>query len=186
VTISSWVKRATSSARVAALVGVVGLLACGRSNGPPLVDDRLGVSKAEAKAPIDFAFDSIDDRPVTSQATRGKPTVIAFVNTGSLPAQAQVDFLVVMAKHDADKVNYAAVALEARENREIVELYKKALSIPFPVALADEATAAGGGPFGDVTGVPVTVILDREGRVVLRVAGRVVKSDELRGSLRGL
>jgi hypothetical protein len=78
------------------------------------------------------------------------------------------------------------VALEARENRELVELYRKALSIPFPVALADESTAAGGGPFGDVTGVPVTVVLDRAGRVVLRVAGRVVKSEELRGALRGL
>jgi hypothetical protein len=182
VTISSWVKRATSSA-----VGLVGLLgACGGSQGPPLVDDRPGVSRAEVHAPVDFSFDSIDDRPVSSDATRGKPTVIAFVNTGSLPAQAQVDFLVVMAKHDADKVNYAAVSLEARENREIVELYRKALSIPFPVALADETTTAGGGPFGDVTAVPVTVILDRAGRIVLRVAGRVVKSDELRGALRGL
>ena len=185
MTISSWVKRATS--RAGGGGGGVGVVAaCGRSNGPPLVDDRLGVSKAEVHAPIDFAFDSVDDRPVSSEATRGKPTVIAFVNTGSLPAQAQVDFLVVMAKHDADKVNYAAVALEARENREIVELYKKALSIPFPVALADETTTAGGGPFGDVTTVPVTVILDRAGRIVLRVAGRVVKSDELRGALRGL
>jgi hypothetical protein len=184
VTISSWAKRATSSA-AAGLVLV--LAACGGSNGgAPPVDERPGVSRAEARAPIDFAFDSVDERPVSSEATRGKPTVIAFVNTGSLPAQAQVDFLVVMAKHDADKVNYAAVALEARENREMVELYKKALAIPFPVALADESTAAGGGPFGDVTAVPVTVILDREGRVVLRVVGRVVKSDELRGALRGL
>jgi len=182
VTISSWAKRATSSA--AALVGL--LAACGGSKGPSLSGDPPGVSRAEVHAPIDFAFDSVDDRPVSSDATRGKPTVIAFVNTGSLPAQAQVDFLVVMARHDADKVNYAAVALEARENREIVELYKKALSIPFPVALADETTTAGGGPFGDVTTVPVTVVLDRAGRVVLRVAGRVVKSDELRSALRGL
>jgi hypothetical protein len=187
MTISSWVKRATSSA-VGVVVGVVGVVGagCGRTNGPPLADDRLGVSKAEVHAPIDFAFDSIDERPVSSDATRGKPTVIAFVNTGSLPAQAQVDFLVVMAKHDADKVNYAVVALESRENREIVELYKKALSIPCPIALADETTTAGGGPFGDVTAVPVTVVLDRAGRIVLRVAGRVVKSEELRGALRGL
>jgi len=181
VTISSWARRATSSAGLGLLVA-----ACGGSKGAPPVEEKLGISRAEVHAPIDFTFDSVDDRPVSSDATRGKPTVIAFVNTGSLPAQAQVDFLVVMAKHDADKVNYAAVALEARENREIVELYKKALSIPFPVALADETTTAGGGPFGDVTAVPVTVILDRAGRIVLRVAGRVVKSDELRGALRGL
>ena len=83
---------------------------------------------------------------MSAEATRGKPTVIAFVNTGSLPAQAQVDFLVVMAKHDADRVNYAVVALEPRENRELVELYRKSLGIPFPVALADETHGSGRGP----------------------------------------
>jgi hypothetical protein len=144
------------------------------------------VSTGEGHAPIDFAFDSLDDRPVASDASRGKPTVIVFVTTGSLPAQAQVDFLVAMAKNDGDKVNYAVVALEARQNRELVELYRKALSTPFPVAMADEATASGGGPFGDVTGVPVTVVLDRAGRIALRVVGRVIKPGELRSTLRGL
>jgi hypothetical protein len=179
VTISSWVRRATTEALVL-------LAACGGAKVPTPDVERPGISTAEVHAPIDFAFDSLDERSVSSDATRGKPTVISFVNTGSLPAQAQVDFLVAMAKHDAEKVNYAVVALEARENRELVELYKKALSIPFPMALADPSTAAGGGPFGDVTSVPVTVILDRSGRVALRVAGRVVRSGELRGTLRGL
>lgn len=179
MTISSWVRRATNSALVV-------LAACGGSKGATLAGDRPGVSTGEVRAPIDFSFDSLDDRPVSAEATRGKPTVIAFVNTGSLPAQAQVDFLVVMAKRDADRVNYAVVALEPRENRELVELYRKSLGISFPVALADETTAAGGGAFGDVTAVPVTVILDREGRIVWRVAGRVVKADEMRAALKGI
>jgi hypothetical protein len=162
------------------------LAACGGASGAAAPTEHLGVSTGEIHAPVDFSFDSLDDRAVSSEATRGKPTVIAFVDTGSLPAQAQADFLVAMAKHDADAVNYAVVALERRENRELVELYRKSLGIPFPVALADDATIAGGGPFGDVTGVPVTVVLDRAGRVVARVAGRVVKSAELREALRGM
>jgi hypothetical protein len=161
-------------------------VACGGAGSASHPAERPGISAGETRAPVDFAFDSLDDRPVTSEATRGKPTVIAFVDTGSLPAQAQVDFLVAMAKRDAGNVNYAAVALEPRENRELVELYRKALSISFPVALADPATISGGGPFGDVTTVPVTVILDRAGRVAWRVAGRVVKSDAIREALRGL
>jgi hypothetical protein len=101
-------------------------------------------------------------------------------------AQAQVDFLVAMAKNDADRVSYAVIALEERQNRELVQLYEKTLAIPFPVALADEATRGGGGPFGDVTAVPVTLVLDRTGRVALRVEGRVAKSDEIRSAMRGL
>jgi len=135
---------------------------------------------------VDFVFDSLDDRSVSAEATRGKPTVVAFVTTGSLPAQAQVGFLVAMARNDAPRVNYVVVALDSRENRELVELYAKSLSIPFPVALADNQTRAGSGPFGDVTSVPVTVLLDRAGRPTWRIGGRVAKSDEIRAAMRGL
>lgn len=139
-----------------------------------------------SSAPVAFEFDSLDDCPVSAQATRGKPTVLTFVTTGSLPAQAQVDYLVVMASHDGDLTNYAVVALDPRENRELVELYRKALKVPFPMAMADNLARSGSGPFGDVTAVPVTLVLDRLGRIVTRIDGRVAKSEELRSALKGL
>lgn len=163
--------------------------ACASTPSPPADAAPVGTSSIALHPVVDFAFESLDGRPVSSAATRGKLTVIAFVTTGSLMAQAQVDFLVAMAKNDGDRVNYAVVALEAPENRELVGLYEKTLTIPFPVALADAATMAGstgGGPFGDVTAVPVTVLLDRAGRVVLRAEARVAKSSEIRAAMRGL
>jgi len=175
-------KRATSNALAGLLAPL--LAACGSAAGGP--EALPGVSRVALRPPADFAFDSLDDRPVSAEATRGKPTVIAFVTTASLPAQAQVDFLVAMAKHDADRVNYAVVALEQTENRELVEIYKKSLSIPFPVAIADSRTMTGTGAFGDVSAVPVTLMLDRAGRVVWRVEGRVAKSSELRAAMHGL
>jgi hypothetical protein len=141
---------------------------------------------APVRSPVDFTFDAVGDPPVTADATRGLPTVISFITTSSLSSQAQADFLVAMAKHDGDRVHYALVVLESQENRELVELYKKALSIPFPVAVADAQTLAGAGAFGNVSAVPVTVLLDRSGRVVFRAEGRVVKSDEMRAAMRGL
>jgi hypothetical protein len=170
-----------------ASAGALGcLLAACVGPPPPVAAAPAGVSNVSLLPAIDFAFDSLDDRPVSSDSTRGKPTVIAFVTTGSLVAQAQVDFLIAMAKNDADRVNYAVVALESRENRELVELYRKALSIPFPVAMADAETIAGAGVFHDVRVVPVTVLLDRSGRVAWRADGRVAKSDEIRIAMRGL
>ena len=163
------------------------LAACGGARAEP-APSPPGVSQALARtaSPVDFDFDSIDDRPVSAPATRGKPTVITFVTTSSLPSQAQVDFLVAMARNDGGRVNYAVVAVEPGESRELVEVYGRALGTPFPVAMADSVTLAGGGAFGDVSGVPVTVVLDRSGRVVWRADGRVARSDELRGVLRGL
>jgi hypothetical protein len=188
VTTSSWARRATNRRSAAIAWAVAGGLACGKASGPPAArgpGSPPGASTAAEHLPLDFAFDSLDDRPVGSDATRGKPTVFAFVTTASLASQAQVDFLIAMAQNDADRVHYAVVALEPYDAREIVELYRKALAIPFPVAMADAATLAGAGPFGDVSAVPVTVVLDPLGRLVWRGDGRVVKSQELRAVMRG-
>jgi len=172
-------------------MGAVGVLAtcvaaCATTPQAGAVAPPVGSSSVALHPALSFDFESLDDRAVSSASTRGKVTVLTFVTTGSLMAQAQVDFLVAMAKHDADTVNYVAVALEERRDRELVELYGKTLGVKFPVALADASTRAGAGPFGDVTSVPVTVVLDRAGRVVLRAQGRVAKSDEIRAAMRGL
>jgi len=176
----SWGRRATSSA-LALLVAACG---GGQAAAPGAAAPGPGASVGAPRAPVDFAYDSLDDRPVSSEATRGKVTVLAFIDVDGLAAQAQVDFLVAMAKHDADAVNYALVSLDAPEKRELVELYRRELKVSFPVAMADKATAAGGGPFGDVTAVPVTVVLDRAGRVAWQAAGRVAKADEIRAARR--
>jgi hypothetical protein len=178
--------------RLAGVAAAISLAGCGSPAKAPAAaipgapEHAIGASASAAAANVEFSFDSLDDRPVSSDSTRGLPTLLAFVTTASLTAQAQVDFLVAMAKHDADRVHYAVVAVESPENREMVGLYGKALSIPFPVAMADAQTLGGAGPFGDVRAVPVTVLLDRGGRLVWRVAGRVAKSDELRAAMRGL
>jgi hypothetical protein len=174
-------------ARLLLLLGIDGgLCAFGCGSGVRSEPAPPGVSTIALHPPVDFSFESLDDRPVNGQSMRGKPSVLAFVTTGSILAQAQVDFLVAMAKNDGDRVNYAVVALEARENRELVELYRKALSVPFPVAMADPATMLGAGSFHDVGAVPVTVLLDRAGRVIWRAEGRVAKSDEIRAAMRAL
>jgi hypothetical protein len=184
---NSWVKREKTrsgsgcAARAACAAILLVALGCGKARASPAASASASrVLTPASIAPVDFRFDSLDQQPVSAEATRGKPVVLAFVTTSSLAAQAQVDFLVAMANHDRDQVNYAVVALEQGDNRELVELYKKALSIPFPVALADAQTLAGHSAFGDLSAVPVTVMLDRFGRIVWRADGRVAKSQELR------
>jgi hypothetical protein len=136
-------------------------------------------------APIAFAFDSLDARPVSTAGVLGRPAVVAFATTYDLGSQAQVNYLVAMAAHDADAVAYLLVALEKPDDRELVEVYGRKLGVKFPVGLADAATIAGGGPFGDVHRIPTLVVLDRAGRAVWRKVG-IAKSDEIRAVLRGL
>lgn len=177
---------ASVSAAWLAAAMVAASAACAPAPAAPAEAPVVGASTVAVHPAIDFTFDSLDDRPVSSAATRGKVTVIVFVTTGSLMAQAQVDYVVAMANRDGDKVNYLLVAVETRDNRELVDLYRKTLKVAFPVAVIDPVSAAAAGAFGDVTAVPVTVVLDRTGHPVLRTDARVAKSDEIRQAMRGL
>ncbi|WP_394837857.1 TlpA family protein disulfide reductase [Pendulispora rubella] len=158
------------------------LLGCGSSKPPPPVGVST-VQSTERKAPVRFEYDSLDERPVSSAAMKGKLSVIAFITTWDLSSQAQVDYLVPMSKRDGDQVAYALVALQPRRDRELIELYRTKLGVTFPVALGDAETISGSGAFGDVHAVPTVIILDREGRVVWRNVG-LVKADEIRRELR--
>jgi hypothetical protein len=159
--------------------------ACGPKAPEPLigVSDRPGPALSDK--PVTFGFDSLDDRPVTSEVMRGKPTVIALVTTGDILGQAQVDYLVAMAKNDGDKVNYALVALHPRKEIVLVEAYVSTLKVEFPVALGDASAMTSSGPFGEIPAVPTVIVLDREGRIVWKHTG-LAKSDELRGHMRGV
>jgi hypothetical protein len=140
-------------------------------------EQLVGVSTV-ATAPADappgeapkWAFDSLDARPVSAEAMRGKPTVLLFAQTDNLGSQAEVNYLVAMAKNDGDAVHYVLVALQPHKDRELVELYRKTLAVTFPVALADDATLHGSGSF-PLEAVPTLVVLDREGRIVWRTTG---------------
>ncbi len=138
-----------------------------------------------ATAPIDFKLDSLDAREVSTGTVVGRPTVVAFVTTWDLSSQAQVDYLVPMSKKDDGRVNYVLVALQGKEDRELVEVFAQHLGVTFPVAMADTDMTSGGGPFGPLRAVPTTLILDRAARMVWRHVG-IARPEEIREGLQGL
>jgi hypothetical protein len=136
-------------------------------------------------SPIEFKLDSLDDREVSTGTITGRPTVIAFVTTWDLSSQAQIDYLVPMAKRDGSDVNYVMVALQERQDRELVEVFVHGLGVTFLGAMADQELMAGGGPFGSLKAVPTLVILDRSARMVWRHVG-IARPEEIRDGLKGL
>lgn len=140
-------------------------------------DQPVGISASQGE-PVKFAYDSLDERAVSSEAARGKPAVLAFIATYDMLSQAQADFLSVMAKTDGDKISYYLIALDERSNRELVEAFATTLALSCPVAMGDPDTVAGRTVFGTVA-VPTVIVLDAAGRVAWRKEG-LAKSDELR------
>jgi hypothetical protein len=175
--------------RAALLAASVVALALAMGCGPKTVEPPVGTSDKPGAAfpdrPVTYAFDTLDERPVSSAAHRGKPTVLAFVTTGDIVGQAQVDYLVAMAKNDGAKVNYALIAMHPRKEIMLVEAYMSALKVEFPVALGDASAMAPQGPFGEIAAVPTIVVLDRDGKIVWKHTG-LAKADELRGHMHRL
>jgi hypothetical protein len=184
----SWARRAIEKTEARALVLPVAALlffgACSRQAPLGPVGSTTSPEKPVTVEP-EFLFDSLDDRPVSSSALRGKPTVLAFIGSDDLASQAEADFLAAMAKHDGEKVNYALVAVEAPDRRELVQGFRAFFESKFGVSLrtgmADKDLLLGTGPFGDVRRLTV-ILLDPRGRVVWQKTG-IAKAEEIRSAM---
>ena len=173
----------------AAIVALAAIATSISGCGPKVAEPPVGISDKPGASfpdrPVQYVFDPLDERPVSSAAHRGKPTILAFVTTGDIVGQAQVDYLVAMAKNDGTKVNYALIAMHPRKEIVLVEAYVAALKIEFPVALGDPSVMTPSGPFGEISAVPTVVVLDRDGKIAWKHTG-LAKSDELRGHMHRL
>ena len=186
MTTASSARSPTSSALACAALAIAvaaGAPACKKDEGAIVVGTSS--SSERASAPVEFKLDSLDDREVSTASVLGRPTVITFVTTWDLSSQAQVDYLVPMAKRDGAKVGYVMVALQEPHDRELVQVFAEHLGVPFPVAMADDDLRSGAGSFGSIPAVPTTVILDRAARMVWRHVG-LARPEEIREGLSGL
>lgn len=146
--------------------------ACGGPRPPPPAQPV----ELAPSAPLPYAFEALDGRPVSTDAFLHRVTVIAMLTTYDVPSQVQARFLEELARRHTPRLNVAALMLEAPENKPIVEAFVASLGVRYPVALADAATIAGEGPFAGLHHVPSVVILDRRGREVFRHAGLMTKA----------
>lgn len=154
---------------------------CSHSEPAPAVPSSPTLESLGAS--VRFAYPSIDDGPpLTSASLRGRKTVLVFISTFDLASQAQARFLSMVKNRHEPPIHAAAIALEPPSNRPLVEAFRATLGLEYPVALGDAELLQGGGPFGDVSFVPTTVVLDEQGRIVAKRTG-LLKDDEIEGML---
>ena len=98
-----------AAVRAGAALAAALLVACG---GAAKQEALVGVSTADTNAPMSFAFDSLDARPVSSAAMQGKPAVLLFVTTWDTLSQAEVGYAVAVAAEEGERTRFALVALQ--------------------------------------------------------------------------
>jgi hypothetical protein len=127
--------------------------------------------------PLAYAFGTTDGSVVSSETTRGRVTVLLFLTTFDLASQAQAKHLEQLYRRHAPRFNAIAVVMEPPKYAELARSFGDVLGLSYPVALADEGTLSGAGPFGAVTSVPSWVVLDSEARAVFAQAGALAPRD---------
>ncbi len=125
-----------------------------------------------------FSYRTIDGRAATSQGYRGRMTVVALAATYDTASQAQARFVNVAYRRHTPRINALLLVLEPPHHAPLVQAFASSLEIRYDVALADEDTIAGNGPFPGLHHVPSIVLLDRDGREVWRQLG-VIDDKEL-------
>lgn len=141
--------------------------------------------RARTRIQREFELVAIDGTPFDSKRVSGRSTVVVFITTYDLGSQVVMRELGAVVRQRTPRINAGAIVLEPPKNAPLVEAYAHSLEVPFPVALADQATLESRGAFGPITVVPTTVLLDRDGNEVWRREGAMTRS-ELRDAIDAL
>lgn len=139
-----------------------------------------GAHDAEPKAPQDvhgpavvFSLITTDGSELSSATTRGRVTLLLFLTTYDNASQLMARQFKTIVHHHRPRVNVGAIVLETSKYAVLAPVFKQSLELDYPVAMADEATLRGLGPFGAVHRVPTIIVLDGRGRRVWSQEGFV-------------
>lgn len=156
------------SRRGAALTVLACVLAagCGGSASPRPEDPPVALGE-----PVVFAWGTTDGAELSSATTRGRATALLFVTTYDAASQVAARRLDEAIRRFVPRANAGAIILEPPKNAVLADVFRSTLELAYPVAIADQGTLRGAGPFGRIDRVPTLVILDRSGRVSSARAG---------------
>ncbi|HEX7671164.1 MAG TPA: hypothetical protein VF395_16335, partial [Polyangiaceae bacterium] len=109
--------------------------ACGSATGPHLSQIRA------SSEVVSFDYPAIGGGGrLSSESTRGRVTVVAFITTYDLGSQLVLRELVDLVHSHEPRINVGAIVLEPPRNAPLVQAFSETLELPFPAALADAPT----------------------------------------------
>jgi hypothetical protein len=149
-------------------------LCCGCGAAPePQPRAVSGEPPSPDRTVVKFLYQTLEGKPVSHAAYRGRMTLIVFVATYDSASQAQARFVEALYRKHTPRINALMLVLEPPENKIMVETFVDVLDLHFDVAFADPETIEGQGPFQGLHHVPSIVLLDRDGHEVWRNLGVV-------------
>jgi thiol-disulfide isomerase/thioredoxin len=146
----------------------------GNLTGSPnsAADDAVADAKVAGKAaPLGFTLKDMNGVDVKLAAFKGKPIVLNFWATWCGPCRAEIPSLVELQKQYGDEgQDVVILGISVDDPVEKLKPYAAQMKMNYPVLVGngrDDVQDA----FGPLWGIPVTVFIDRDGRIAKKHSG---------------
>jgi peroxiredoxin len=141
----------------------------------PTSGPRLTYSRAEYRTPApDFTLDDASGVPVRLSQFRGKVVLLSFWATWCVPCRTEVPWFVEFHETYKDRgLAVLGVSLDD-DGWKAVKPYVDAMKVNYPVMVAGGDIAA---QYGGLNSLPVTLIIDKAGRIAVTHVGLCPKSE---------
>jgi len=169
---------------IALLGSSLAVLACQRVNDdsrdPHDLDDPQGEEReSDSLGQVQrYEFGTTDGQELSAETQRGRVTALLFVTTFDLASQVAAKQLNQVFHSHRPRINAAAVVVEGAKYAPLADVFRSTLELSYPVAIADLDLLQRSSTLGEVRSVPTLVILDAQGREILRRSG-AFRPDEL-------
>jgi len=145
----------------------------GSHAGPPAAmtpgrDVTITFSDHPQPAPA-MKLTSLDGAPIDAEAWRGKVVFVNFWATWCGPCREEIPALLALQEQYADQLMILGLSIDTVAPAE-VKAFASQFKLNYPVAMSTSPIEEA---FGGVSAVPVTFVIDPEGRVVKRHVGLI-------------
>jgi thiol-disulfide isomerase/thioredoxin len=135
-------------------------------------EDAAADAKAAGKAaPLDFTLKDMNGVDVKLASFKGKPIIVNFWATWCGPCRAEIPSLVeLQTQYGAEGKDVVILGISVDDPIEKLKPYAAQMKMNYPVLVGngrDDVQDA----FGPLWGIPVTVFIDREGRIAKKHSG---------------
>lgn len=156
------------------------LFASGSSYVPKVLDIKSVGKLVKGKA-IDFTWEENDKKYSFAEVTKGKVVFLNFWATWCGPCKMEIPDIVALDKELPDKDFIVfGIALDQKgtleQTRSLIQTFAKSRNVEYTNFLPTQDIIT---PYGGVSGIPTTFIIDKKGNIVEKIVGAKSKSEFL-------